>query len=102
MKVTYVGPGPATRFFDQGIEREVAAGQTVDVHPDTAGTAPDPRIEAAHLELAEATAALDHATCVALRAEIVDLNPGCGLLAQPSNWQTASPSKPKPASKDGE
>lgn len=72
MQIIYVGPFSAVRFFDQGTEREVAHGEAVEVHPDTAGRAPSGD----------------------------DL--GAGLLAQPTNWQPAPAAKSKTTSKDGE
>lgn len=72
------------------------AGQPTDVPVEMAGVATDPRREPAMQELALAIAAIDHARASELRAEIADMEPGYGLLAQ--GWKLATP--PKAAAAD--
>lgn len=100
MQIIYVGPFSAVRFFDQGEEREVAQGEAVEVHPDTAGRAPAARLTAALAELA--AAGDDDELAAKLRFEIAGLDAGAGLLAQPTNWQPAPAAKSKTTAKDGE
>lgn len=94
MQVKYVGPFDAVELDGFGI---VASGQVIDIAADVAGRAPDPRVEAAHLELHDAIAALDHERAKALREEIIGLDAGSGLLAQPSNWQAVTTKSSKAA-----
>jgi hypothetical protein len=89
MQVKYTGPFDAVELDGFG---EVKHGETIDVPAELAGKAPDARVDAAHAELAEATAALDHERCKALREEIIGLDHGAGLLAQVSNWQAVTKS----------
>ncbi len=89
MQVKYVGPFDAVELDGFG---EVKQGAVIDVPAEVAGNAPDARVEAAHAELAEATAALDHERCKALREEIIGLDHGVGLLGQPGNWQAVAKS----------
>lgn len=70
------------------------AGQPVDVPVEMAGVATDPRREPAMQELALAIAAINHERASELRAEIADMEPGYGLLAQ--GWKPATP-PPAPA-----
>lgn len=70
------------------------AGVPVLVPADIAGHAPDPRLEAAHLELRAAIEALDHNLAAALRDEILELDPGAGLLAQGWTLAPAAPADP--------
>jgi hypothetical protein len=93
MKVRNVSPLGALELVGFGV---VDAGATIDVPDEFAGHAPDPRVAAAHLELAAAVAALDHTLAVELREEIIGLDPGAGLLAQVDNWQPVTKSS-KPA-----
>lgn len=98
MKVKYVGP------FD-GVELDgfgtVKNGETIDVPDTVAGHAPDPRVDVAHRELHAAIEALDHEAAKALREEIIGLDAGVGLLAQPGNWEAVS-SKSSKAAAGGE
>lgn len=96
MQIKYVGPFDAVELDGVGV---VAQGAAIDVSADLAGKAPDSRILAAHAELAEAIAALDHVGAAALREEIIGLDAGAGLLSQPDNWQPANikPTKPAPS-----
>lgn len=89
MQVKYVGPFDAVELDGVG---EVKQGAVIDVPAELAGHAPDPRIEAAHLELRDAVAALDHERAKALREEIIGLDHGAGLLAQSGNWQAVAKS----------
>lgn len=90
MQVKYVGPFDAIELDGVGV---VNHGETVDVAAELAGRPPSARVEAAHAELRDAVAALDHERAKALREEIVDLDHGAGLLAQPGNWQPVGASK---------
>jgi hypothetical protein len=65
----------------------VKRGQTISVPAELAGRPPAERLEPAMVELHEAITAIDHERAKALREEIVDLDPGVGLLAQPTNWE---------------
>ena len=98
MQVKYVGPFDALELDAVGV---VKRGDVIDVPADVAGRAPDARIDAAHLELHAAIEALDHERAKALREEIIGLDAGAGLLAQPANWQ-AVPSKSSKAAASGE
>lgn len=82
---------------------DVAAGAVIDV-PETgrpgevfAGRAASPRLAIAHLELGAAVEALEHDRAAALREEIIGLDAGEGLLAQPDNWQPVKAGKPSTA-----
>lgn len=94
MKVKYVGPFDAVELDGIGVVRN---GATIDVADSVAGRPPSPRVEPAHLELRDAIEALDHDRAVALREEIIGLDHGSGLLAQPANWQAVTTSKIKAA-----
>lgn len=95
MKVRNVSPLGALDLPGYGT---VAAGAIVDIPADGpagsvfAGRPPSPRLAAAHLELHQAIEALDHDRAVALREEIIGIDPGSGLLAQFDNWQPATKS----------
>jgi hypothetical protein len=102
MQIVYVGPFESVDFLDAGNRRTAVRGTPIDVSPDLAGKAPDPRIEAAHLEHRAAVMALDHNRAKALEAEIVGLDYGSGLLAQAGNWQPVAAPKAAKAAKDGE
>lgn len=94
MQVKYVGPFDAVEVDGVGI---VKHGETVDVPAELAGRPPAARVEAAHVELRDAVAALDHERAKALREEIVDLDHGAGLLAQSGVWQAVSSKSSKAA-----
>jgi hypothetical protein len=94
MNLTYVGPFDAVEVAGQIVKH----GETISFSSDIAGRAPDPRIDAAHLELADAVASLDHDRAIALRDEIIGLDHGTGLLGQPSNWLPAKAKKTKATS----
>lgn len=94
MQVKYVGPLDAVELIGYG---DVKHGQVIDVPAELAGHAPEPRLAAAHLELHEATTAIDHERCKALREEIIGLDSGAGLLAQVDNWQAVTTKSSKAA-----
>lgn len=89
MKIKYTGP------ID---EVELPGGLTakrnhvVDVPDEMAGTAPDPRIAVAMVELHDAVVGVDHEGAVKLRKEISGLDFGTGLLAQ-DTWEAVTPAK---------
>lgn len=83
MQIQYVGPFDAVDLDGVGA---VARNATISVPSELAGRAPSPRLSAAMLELTAAMEAIDHHGAAALREEIVSLDAGAGLLAQPSNW----------------
>ena len=86
MQIIYVGPFDAVDLDGYGT---VTRDAPLSVSSDVAGRPPAPRLAIAMQELADAVAAIDHDRAAALRAEIVDLDSGTGLLAQPSNWVPA-------------
>jgi len=92
MQVTYIGPFDAVELDGVGV---VTNGVPFDVSAEVAGSAPDPRVDAAHLELRDAVGALEHERAKALREEIIGLDHGSGLLAQSGNWVAVSKSKKK-------
>jgi hypothetical protein len=94
MQVKYVGPFDSVELDGFG---DVKHGQVIDVPPEVAGHAPDPRVETAHVELRDAVETLDHERAKALREEIIGLDVGSGLLAQPSNWQAVTTKSSKTA-----
>ena len=79
------------------LRRDVFAGVAVEVPDELAGVAPDPRVEAAHAELAEAIAAIDHEAAQRLRDEIAGLEHGHGLLAQGWTHAPAGTTAAEPA-----
>lgn len=96
MQLTYIGPFDAVEIPDVGV---VEQGQSIDVPDELAGRAPVPgQIPAGLVTLFEAEGpdaivALDEEALAAFEDdELVDvlLDPGEGLLAQPSNWVEAS------------
>jgi hypothetical protein len=93
MNITYVGPHDAVEI--DSIAVVCKRGETISVAADVAGKPPSPRVAAAHAELHAAITAIDHDLAAALRAEIVTLDYGSGLLAQPDNWQPAKETKDK-------
>ena len=103
MKITYVdtlGRGPVILDVND-VEVLVNPGDTIEVPGKLAGRPPAPRLaELLELELPAATAARDHELVRELKAELVGVDWGEGLLAQPANWQPAAkPAKPSdPAS----
>lgn len=92
MKVTYVGPHDAVDVVGVGT---VARGDTVDIPDEIAGHRPDPTLDQAHADLAEAVAALDHNRAKELREHILELDTGAGLLAQTDAWVPATKKKGK-------
>jgi len=86
MQIIYVGPSDGVEL--EGVAGVVDRGVAVDVPADLAGRAPVARLAVAMNELYAATAALDHPLCASLRLEIIELDPGVGLLAQ-DVWQVA-------------
>jgi hypothetical protein len=80
----YVGPHDAVEVIGFG---EVKRGDTLSVPAAVAGRSPSPRLAVAMVELDAAITAIDHDLAKALREEIIDLDHGDGLLAQPSNWE---------------
>jgi hypothetical protein len=90
MKVKYVGPFDAVELDGVGV---VHRNHQIEVTPALAGRPPAARVAAAHAELVEAMAAADHHRSKALREEIIDLDHGEGLLAQPDNWEPVKTSK---------
>lgn len=94
MKVTYLGPHDAVDVVGVGT---VARGDTVDIPDEIAGRRPDPTLEQAHADLAEAIAATNHNRAKELREHILELDPGAGLLAQTDAWAPAKKKgKPDP------
>lgn len=103
MKITYVDrSGRGTVVIEvNGVAVDVEPGVTIEVPGSVAGHPPSPRLaEILDVELPAAAAARDHELTRALKAELVGVDWGEGLLAQPDNWQpvakTAKPANPSP------
>jgi hypothetical protein len=84
VQIRYIGPHDAVELPGHPA---IPKGSTVNVDPDLAGHPPAARLLAAHLEHHQAIQDHDHPGAIRLRDEIVGLDPGAGLLAQPDNWE---------------
>lgn len=98
MRIRFVGVNGAVVIPDLG-GQVIEPGQVFEVSDAMGGRPPVPRIAEAMEELRVATADPNlHHVARALREELIGLDYGAGLLAQPSNFEPVA--KPKPEPKD--
>jgi hypothetical protein len=83
----YIGPHDAVDLDGVGT---IVRGEPVSVPTAVAGRKPAKRYLEAMDELVAAMAAINHDDAARLRDEIIELDPGEGLLAQPDNWETVT------------
>ena len=93
--IQYVGPSDAVEMVIGSTTVVAKRGEPIKVADDVAGTASDPRVAEAMLELRTATAAHDHLLAQSLKEEIIGLDMGSGLLAQ-ADWVLVDPKSKTP------